>query len=194
VHLPRPTPRDPLQPKPEKRKSAQPQRNLTRDEKLARQHNLPISNEDITNLPMDEFNERISKYDLTEVQLTTIKDIRRRGKNKVAAQNCRKRKLDQITHLANEVQTVKSRKSRIMEESEYLTESLRKAKQGFASLYHHVFQHLTDESGRPMSVEDYRLERTADGKAVVLLPRHRKPGHDDFRDPHDPHDPPPPQH
>lgn len=45
--------------------------------------NLPISCEDIINLPMDEFNERISKYDLTEAQLSLIRDIRRRGKNKV---------------------------------------------------------------------------------------------------------------
>lgn len=58
-------------------------RALTRDEKRARAMNLPISCEDIINLPMDEFNERISKYDLTEAQLSLIRDIRRRGKNKV---------------------------------------------------------------------------------------------------------------
>lgn len=32
---------------------------------------------------MDEFNERLSKYDLSESQLSLIRDIRRRGKNKV---------------------------------------------------------------------------------------------------------------
>lgn len=58
-------------------------RALTRDEKRARSMNLPISCDDIINLPMDEFNERISKYDLTEAQLSLIRDIRRRGKNKV---------------------------------------------------------------------------------------------------------------
>lgn len=60
-----------------------PERTLTRDEKRARSMNLPISCDDIINLPMDEFNERISKYDLTEAQLSLIRDIRRRGKNKV---------------------------------------------------------------------------------------------------------------
>ena len=59
------------------------ERSLTRDEKRARSLNLPITCEDIINLPMDEFNERISKYDLTESQLSLIRDIRRRGKNKV---------------------------------------------------------------------------------------------------------------
>lgn len=58
---------------------------LTRDEKRARALNVPISVDDIINLPMDEFNERLSKYDLSEPQLSLIRDIRRRGKNKVRA-------------------------------------------------------------------------------------------------------------
>lgn len=57
---------------------------LTRDEKRARALNVPIGVEDIINLPMDEFNERLSKYDLSETQLSLIRDIRRRGKNKVS--------------------------------------------------------------------------------------------------------------
>jgi len=58
---------------------------LTRDEKRARNLNIPITVDDIINLPMDEFNERLSKYDLSESQLTLIRDIRRRGKNKVCS-------------------------------------------------------------------------------------------------------------
>lgn len=56
---------------------------LTRDEKRARSLSVPITVDDIINLPMDEFNERLSKYDLSETQLSLIRDIRRRGKNKV---------------------------------------------------------------------------------------------------------------
>ena len=64
-------------------RKSEPERTLTRDEKRARSLSLPITCEDIIHLPMDEFNERISKYDLTEPQLSLIRDIRRRGKNKV---------------------------------------------------------------------------------------------------------------
>ena len=56
---------------------------LNRDEKRARSMNIPITVSDIINLPMDEFNERLSKYDLSDAQLSLIRDIRRRGKNKV---------------------------------------------------------------------------------------------------------------
>ena len=44
---------------------------------------LPISVRDIIDLPMDEFNDLLSKHELTEEQLTLCRDIRRRGKNKV---------------------------------------------------------------------------------------------------------------
>ena len=52
---------------------------------------------------MDEFNDMLSKEDLTEEQLNICRDIRRRGKNKVAAQNCRKRKLMNIDELQTKV-------------------------------------------------------------------------------------------
>lgn len=113
---------------------------LTRDEKRARALNVPISVDDIINLPMDEFNERLSKYDLSEAQLSLIRDIRRRGKNKVAAQNCRKRKLDQILSLADEVKVMRDRKMRLHNEHEYMINECQRIKDKYQQLYRHVFQ------------------------------------------------------
>lgn len=76
---------------------------LTRDERRAREANIPLTYYDIVNLSIDQFNEQLTKHNLTESQLTLIKDIRRRGKNKVAAQSCRKRKMEQIYELQHEV-------------------------------------------------------------------------------------------
>ena len=59
---------------------------MTRDERRALGLSLPISVADIINLPMDEFNDLLSKHELTEEQLTLCRDIRRRGKNKVNIQ------------------------------------------------------------------------------------------------------------
>lgn len=170
---------------------------------------------------MDEFNERLSKHDLSETQLSLIRDIRRRGKNKVnynlmrfdlivifflisfnsyvkvAAQNCRKRKLDQITSLADEVRDVRTRKQRLLRERNMLLEQRQRAKEHFAALYRHVFQvklylicincimshkirskynckldfqHLRDADGNPLSSQQYSLQQAADG-AVVVVPR-----------------------
>ncbi|CAG2054068.1 unnamed protein product [Timema podura] len=113
---------------------------LNRDEKRARSMNIPITVQDIINLPMDEFNERLSKYDLSESQLSLIRDIRRRGKNKVAAQNCRKRKLDQIMSLADEVRDMRERKNRLLREREFMLGERQRVKEKFGQLYRHVFQ------------------------------------------------------
>ncbi|XP_035790505.1 segmentation protein cap'n'collar-like isoform X3 [Anopheles albimanus] len=143
---------------------------LTRDEKRARALQIPIPVHDIINLPMDEFNERLSKYDLSETQLSLIRDIRRRGKNKVAAQNCRKRKLDQIVTLADEVKDMKMRKERLLREREMVLSEHKKIRDKFSLLYRHVFQNLRDADGNPYSQEHYSLQQSADG-AVVLVPR-----------------------
>ena len=55
---------------------------------LAHNNRLPISVMDIIQLPMDEFNDLLSKHELTEEQLTLCRDIRRRGKNKVSRILC----------------------------------------------------------------------------------------------------------
>nr|XP_032528240.1 segmentation protein cap'n'collar-like [Danaus plexippus plexippus] len=143
---------------------------LSRDEKRAKALGIPLEVQDIINLPMDEFNERLSKHDLSEAQLSLIRDIRRRGKNKVAAQNCRKRKLDQITSLADEVRTVRDRKARTQRDRHNLLADRQKLKERFAALYRHVFQHLRDPEGRPLSSSQYSLQQAADG-SVVLVPR-----------------------
>ncbi|XP_069996344.1 segmentation protein cap'n'collar isoform X4 [Penaeus vannamei] len=161
----RPTSRDK-----QKNRKNEHDRALTRDEKRARAMNLPISCEDIINLPMDEFNERISKYDLTEAQLSLIRDIRRRGKNKVAAQNCRKRKLDQILHLADEVKAIQNRKNELYNEYEYLSSERTRIKHKFSLLYRHIFQSLRDPDGNPYSPHEYSLQQSADG-SILLVPR-----------------------
>lgn len=143
---------------------------LTRDEKRARALQIPIAVQEIINLPMDEFNERLSKYDLSETQLSLIRDIRRRGKNKVAAQNCRKRKLDQIVSLADEVKEMKMRKERLLHEREVVLAERKKMRDKFSALYRHVFQNLRDADGNPYSQEHYSLQQSADG-SVVLVPR-----------------------
>lgn len=125
---------------------------------------------------MDEFNERLSKYDLSENQLSLIRDIRRRGKNKVAAQNCRKRKLDQIISLADEVKDMKMRKERFLRERDLVLSERRRVKEKFAMLYRHVFSSLRDSDGNPYNQNHYSLQQAADG-SVVLVPSSRTTEH-----------------
>lgn len=116
------------------------ERSLSRDEKKAKDLQLPISVCEIINMPIDEFNECLSKYDLNEQQLTLVKDIRRRGKNKVAAQNCRKRKINQILGLQSEVDQLQSQKGDLLSYYDKLFAIRELAQSKYQKLYDYVYE------------------------------------------------------
>ncbi|XP_036422801.1 nuclear factor erythroid 2-related factor 2a [Colossoma macropomum] len=146
---------------------------ISRDEQRAKTLQIPFTVDMIINLPVDDFNELMSKHQLNEAQLALVRDIRRRGKNKVAAQNCRKRKMENIVGLEYELDSLKEEKERLMKEKSENSNSLREMKQQLNSLYLEVFSMLKDEQGKPYSPNDYSLQQTSDG-SVFLVPRIKK--------------------
>ncbi|XP_007572531.1 endoplasmic reticulum membrane sensor NFE2L1b isoform X4 [Poecilia formosa] len=142
----------------------------SRDERRARAMKIPFSNDKIVNLPVEEFNELLAKHHLSEAQLALIRDIRRRGKNKMAAQNCRKRKLETIINLEQGVQDLRRDKARLLKEKMEFIRSIRQLKQKMQSLCQEVFSQLRDEEGRPFPPSEYCLQYGADG-SVLIAPR-----------------------
>uniref|UniRef100_A0A8C3B312 Endoplasmic reticulum membrane sensor NFE2L1 n=1 Tax=Cyclopterus lumpus TaxID=8103 RepID=A0A8C3B312_CYCLU len=145
-------------------------KHASRDERRARSMKIPFANEKIINLPVEEFNELLAKHHLSEGQLALVRDIRRRGKNKMAAQNCRKRKLDTIINLEQGVQDLRRDKTRLLKEKMEFIRSIRQMKQKMQSLYQEVFTQLRDEEGRPYPPSEYSLQYSADG-SVLIMPR-----------------------
>ncbi|XP_058695377.1 nuclear factor erythroid 2-related factor 2 isoform X2 [Poecile atricapillus] len=148
---------------------------LTRDEQRARALQIPFPVEKIINLPVADFSEMMSKEQFNEAQLTLIRDIRRRGKNKVAAQNCRKRKLENIVELEHDLSNLKDEKEKLLKEKGEHDRSLNQMKKQFTTLYLEVFSMLRDEDGKPYSPSEYSLQQTGDGN-VFLVPKSRKSG------------------
>lgn len=146
---------------------------LSRDEERARALRIPFAVDLIINLPVDDFNEMMGKHQLNEAQLALVRDIRRRGKNKVAAQNCRKRKMENIMGLEYELDSLREEKERLMKEKSKNSSSLKEMKQQLNSLYLEVFSMLKNEQGKPYSPNDYSLQQTSDG-SVFLVPRTKK--------------------
>ncbi|XP_066521283.1 endoplasmic reticulum membrane sensor NFE2L1b [Hoplias malabaricus] len=142
----------------------------SRDERRARAMKIPFSNDKIVNLPVEEFNELLSKHHLSEAQLSLIRDIRRRGKNKMAAQNCRKRKLDTIINLEKGVQDLRRDKARLLKEKVEYLHCIRQMKQKVESLSQEVLSQLRDEEGRPYPASEYSLQYGTDG-SVLIMPR-----------------------
>ncbi|XP_019945790.2 nuclear factor erythroid 2-related factor 2a [Paralichthys olivaceus] len=146
---------------------------LPRDEQRARALKIPMSVSRIINMPVDDFNEMMSKHPLNEAQLALVRDIRRRGKNKVAAQNCRKRKMENIVGLEGELDSLKEEKERLLSEKSQNITNIKEMKQQVNSLYLEVFSLLRDEKGNPYSPSDYSIQQSTDG-SVFLVPRIKK--------------------
>ncbi|KAK6325078.1 hypothetical protein J4Q44_G00044200 [Coregonus suidteri] len=156
-----------------RRRSAGRQSRLSRDEHRAKALGIPFAVELIINLPVDDFNDLMSKHQLNEAQLVLVRDIRRRGKNKVAAQNCRKRKMESISGLEGELDALRDKKERLLRERAQMDGSLKELKEQLGSLYLEVFSLLRDEEGKPYCPSDYSLQQTSDGR-MFLVPRVQK--------------------
>ncbi|XP_054063739.1 nuclear factor erythroid 2-related factor 2 isoform X1 [Rissa tridactyla] len=170
---PPPSPGHPKAPFTKDKPSSRLEAHLTRDEQRAKALQIPFPVEKIINLPVDDFNEMMSKEQFNEAQLALIRDIRRRGKNKVAAQNCRKRKLENIVELEQDLSNLKDEKEKLLKEKGEHDKSLRQMKKQLTTLYLEVFSMLRDEDGKSYSPSEYSLQQTRDGN-VFLVPKSKR--------------------
>ncbi|KAM4874680.1 nuclear factor erythroid 2-related factor 3 [Thomomys bottae] len=145
-------------------------RNLSRDERRAKALHIPFSVDDIVQMPVDSFNAMLSRHYLTDLQVSLIRDIRRRGKNKVAAQNCRKRKLDIILNLEDDVSNLQTRKEALKRERAQWNKAIDTMKQKLHVLHHDIFSRLRDDQGRPVNPNLYTLQCSHDG-AILIVPK-----------------------
>lgn len=126
---------------------------------------LEYSDSRIINMPVDEFNTVVES--MSEEEAKYARDLRRRGKNKEAARTCRKRKLEVISGLEDEVLELKARKQEILAEREKLKEENVSLKDRVAELQTNVLKSLKDEQGQPLSPKDYSLFQGEDGNVFV---------------------------
>ena len=128
---------------------------------------------------MEEFSDILNNKSLNSEQTGLCRDIRRRGKNKVgnltnqssayfsnfyfqiAAQNCRRRKTDQIADLEEEVVLVRSRKTTLIMEHENLLMKHQEWCLKLSTLERHVLDGLG-------LGEDSQLAITADGGVQII--------------------------
>uniref|UniRef100_G1SJ38 Nuclear factor erythroid 2-related factor 3 n=1 Tax=Oryctolagus cuniculus TaxID=9986 RepID=G1SJ38_RABIT len=145
-------------------------RNLSRDERCAKALRIPFSVDEIVRMPVDSFNSMLSRHYLTDLQVSLIRDIRRRGKNKVAAQNCRKRKLDIILNLEDDVCNLQAKKETLESERAQCSKAINMMRQKLHDLYHDVFSRLRDDQGRPVNPNQFALQCSHDG-SVLIVPK-----------------------
>ncbi|KAM6338472.1 nuclear factor erythroid 2-related factor 3 [Podargus strigoides] len=145
--------------------------NFSSNERCAKAPRIPFSIDEIVSMPTDSFNTMLAKNHLTDTQVSLLRDIRRRGKNKVAAQNCRKRKLNAILNLEEDVCNLQTQKESLKKEHSQYSRSISQMKQKLNNLYRDIFSRLRDDQGRPVNPCQYVIHCSSDG-SVFVIPKH----------------------
>jgi len=115
---------------------------------------------------IEDFNEIITQLD--PLRQHVAKEIRRKGKNKLAARNCRKRKIDAIDRLDVGVGELEREKQFLLDERLQLQLEREEIVRKTQFLYEHIFKNLRDERGLPYSQDNYALTYTADGSVYLV--------------------------
>lgn len=126
---------------------------------------LPVSEERLIDMSVNDFNELVEK--LTEEDAQYARDIRRRGKNKEAARLCRKRKMEAISGLDDELGSLQAQRAKVLEERKKLQEETNLWKNKLSELEGFVFKSLRDDNGQPLSSTEYSLFQGSNGNVYV---------------------------
>jgi len=122
-----------------RRQSARSSNQGQQDEDALHQFNIPLTFEDITQSSTEEYNRHLARLShLNSDQIHIIKDIRRRGKNKIAAQNCRKRKAVSVESLLEEVDELKRVKHELEERKKAYQQQIAETRNQYEYLHRQV--------------------------------------------------------
>ena len=96
-----------------------------------------IGSDRIVNMPFYQFKKILDSPSIPEEKKSDIKNIRRRGKNKLAAKTCRQRKMDLVLGLQQEVEQLRALKLQISDRTNNLQREIEALKTRCLVSQHH---------------------------------------------------------
>ena len=132
--------------------------------------NKPVSRDKLVSMPVEEFNQLLEQACLSEIEVAFMKEWRRRGKNKAAAQIARKRKREEVTDLEGEVKALRKQKAELNKKYDRLRSQIASLKKRSMAAEDRVYRQQTKLTGKAVS-RDTHLIHLTDDKKLLLVPR-----------------------
>lgn len=130
----------------------------------------PIARDKLITIPVEEFNQLLDEAQLTEIEIAFMKEWRRRGKNKAAAQVARKRKREEVSGLDEEVQKMRHQKVELEKRCDQLQSLVRTLKERNMAAEDRLFEKHSEATVEPVSRKTHLIHVTDDEK-LLLIPR-----------------------
>lgn len=132
--------------------------------------NRPLVRDKLITMPVEEFNQLLEEAMLTEIEVAFMKEWRRRGKNKAAAQVARKRKREEVSGLDEEVRILRQQKVELEKRYDRLRSVIESLKERSLAAEDMLFQKQSKVLMEPVSRHTHHIHVMDDDK-LLLIPR-----------------------
>ncbi len=130
----------------------------------------PVTRDKLISMPVEEFNSLLDGAHLSEIEVAFMKEWRRRGKNKAAAQIARKRKREEVSGLDQEVQNMRQDKARLEKRSRQLSAQVVSLKEKARLAEDKIYQKHMSVTGKSVTRKTHHILVTEDDQ-LLLVPR-----------------------
>ena len=130
----------------------------------------PVTRDKLVSMPVEEFNHLLELAQLDDIEVAFMKEWRRRGKNKTAAQIARKRKREEVGGLESEVEAMRQQKAELQSRYDQLRSQIKSLKERSLAAESRVYKQYSQSSGQSVS-RDTHLIHVASGNKLLLVPK-----------------------
>lgn len=130
----------------------------------------PLTRDKLIIMPVEDFNTLLEQAQLSEIEVAFMKEWRRRGKNKAAAQTARKRKREEVVDLDQEVDNMRQQKTALEKRCDELQSLVASLNARSKAAEEKLYKRQTAITGLPVSKDTHHILITDDDE-LLLIPR-----------------------